>query len=158
MSSEMSSAVKMHVVQSPSIIPKSRGSVASSANSSSDAPIVFNSDVGKALPNSGETLPVLQASKPVASPVPVAPDTDKDKENHKQDVMAAVRNLEDIAQNTRRELKFSVDDDTEKLVIRVLDSESKKVIRQIPAEEVLERAKHEASNDDSKGQLIQLKV
>jgi uncharacterized FlaG/YvyC family protein len=39
--------------------------------------------------------------------------------------------------NTNTSLSFSIDDDTRSLVVKVIDSESQKVIRQIPPEEVL---------------------
>lgn len=45
--------------------------------------------------------------------------------------------LNDLIQNIRRELHFSIDDDTGRTIIKVIDSETDDVIRQIPPDEVL---------------------
>ncbi|KTS71042.1 flagellar protein FlaG [Pseudomonas oryzihabitans] len=44
-------------------------------------------------------------------------------------------------QEEHRNLDFSVDDSTGEMVVKVLDGESGKLIRQIPSEEVLKLAK-----------------
>jgi flagellar protein FlaG len=72
------------------------------------------------------------------------------------DVQQAVRNLTDYAAQTlRRDLRFSVDKDSGRTVIKVVDSETGKVIRQIPPDEVLSIAKHLA---DSSGMLLKAKA
>lgn len=48
--------------------------------------------------------------------------------------------LTDMLQSTRLKLRFNVDDETGRVVVQVLDSETDKVIRQIPPQEVLELA------------------
>ncbi|HAQ86656.1 MAG TPA: flagellin [Pseudomonas sp.] len=40
-------------------------------------------------------------------------------------------------QNIQRDLSFSVDDSTGDVVVRVIDGESGKIVRQIPSEEIL---------------------
>lgn len=65
-------------------------------------------------------------------PVP-APDSGQVKQ--------AVSRLNDFVQNLRRDLQFRVDQDSDRVVVTVLDSESGEVIRQIPSEEVLAVAK-----------------
>ncbi|MCG8323946.1 MAG: flagellar protein FlaG [Thiotrichales bacterium] len=45
-------------------------------------------------------------------------------------------------QNVRRELHFSVNKDSGRTIITVIDSETKEVIRQIPPEEVVALAEH----------------
>ena len=49
----------------------------------------------------------------------------------------AVRHLSDYVQTLRRDLQFSVDQDSGRSIVRVVDSETGELIRQIPAEEVL---------------------
>ena len=49
----------------------------------------------------------------------------------------AVDDLNAFVQDVRRELSFSVDHDSGQTVIKVIDSESNKVVRQIPPEEVV---------------------
>jgi flagellar protein FlaG len=40
-------------------------------------------------------------------------------------------------QNIQRDLSFSVDDSTGDVVVRVIDGDSGKIVRQIPSEEIL---------------------
>lgn len=61
---------------------------------------------------------------------------------------AAVNSMRDYAQNTQSELSFSIDKDTGRTVIKVLDKKSQEVIRQIPAEEVMALARHLAVAND----------
>jgi len=52
-------------------------------------------------------------------------------------------------------LEFSMDDETETVVVRVVDKQTNEVIRQIPSEEVLQIAK---ALDKLQGLLVQEKV
>tara|TARA_R110002167_G_scaffold65637_4_gene185749 strand:- start:3837 stop:4256 length:420 start_codon:yes stop_codon:yes gene_type:complete len=49
----------------------------------------------------------------------------------------AVSQLSEFVKNNSRQLNFSVDEGSNKQVVKVTDSESGKIIRQIPTEEVL---------------------
>lgn len=49
-----------------------------------------------------------------------------------------VKNLNEFVQVIQRKLQFSVDEDSGKTVVKVIDSETDQVIRQIPSEEILE--------------------
>ena len=51
--------------------------------------------------------------------------------------VAAVEELNDYAQKVGRSLQFSVDDASGKTVIKVMDSETGEVVRQIPPEKVV---------------------
>lgn len=57
------------------------------------------------------------------------------------EVKQAVSRLNEFVQNLRRDLQFRVDEDVDRVVVTVVDSESGEVIRQIPSEEVLAVAK-----------------
>lgn len=59
-----------------------------------------------------------------------------------EDVRQVVSNLNDYAQILNRDLQFSVDEDSGRTVIKVIDKETNNVIRQIPSEQVLELARH----------------
>jgi flagellar protein FlaG len=48
------------------------------------------------------------------------------------------QDLQKLVQNMHRELSFKVDDETEQMVIQVIDAESGEVVRQIPPERILE--------------------
>jgi flagellar protein FlaG len=59
----------------------------------------------------------------------------------------AVARLNDYVQVVRRELEFSVHDDSGMTVVKVLDRESGEVIRQIPSEEALQVVKKLRSDE-----------
>jgi flagellar protein FlaG len=48
-----------------------------------------------------------------------------------------VREMNQKVQNLRRNLQFSIDDQSGRTVIKVIDSETHEVLRQIPSEEIL---------------------
>lgn len=64
---------------------------------------------------------------------------------------AAVNSVRDYIKPINSDLQFSVNDDTDKVVVTVVDSETKEVIRQIPSEEMLAIAK---ALDNIKGLFI----
>ena len=53
----------------------------------------------------------------------------------------AAEELNSYVQNLQRDLHFSVDDDSGETIIRVVDSESQKLIRTIPSDEFLDMSK-----------------
>ena len=58
-----------------------------------------------------------------------------------EEVEEAVSKLNEYVQKTQRNLDFSLDEDSGKTVIRVYDSQSEQLVRQIPDEVALELAK-----------------
>lgn len=54
----------------------------------------------------------------------------------------AVSELNELAQSIRRELRFSLDDDSGRAVIEVYDANTEELIRQIPPEQVLNVLRH----------------
>lgn len=78
-----------------------------------------------------------------AKPVTQASQADKEKAAKPEDsnVDGALSKLKSKFQEDHRNLDFSVDDSTGEVVVKVLDGESGKLIRQIPSEEVLKLAK-----------------
>ena len=72
-----------------------------------------------------------------------------------------VSQLNAYIQNTQRDVDFSVDDATGRVVVKVIDSESEEVIRQIPSEEMLAISRHlieSLETEQPKGFLIELKA
>jgi len=65
-------------------------------------------------------------------------------------VESAVNQISDFVQSFQRDLLFSIDEDSDRLVVKVVDSETQEIIRQIPSEETLRIAK----NLDSPESLI----
>ena len=54
-----------------------------------------------------------------------------------EQIETAVAQLSEFVQTNNRQLNFSVDEGSNKQVVKVTDAESGKIIRQIPSEEVL---------------------
>ncbi|WP_417511941.1 flagellar protein FlaG [Methylophaga sp.] len=71
------------------------------------------------------------------------------------DLRDKVAQLNDYMQNMNRNLQFSVDDTSGDTVIKVIDSETEEVVRQIPSEEILE-ARHAA--EKYRGILLETKA
>jgi flagellar protein FlaG len=55
----------------------------------------------------------------------------------KRDLAELAKELSDLVQAVRRELQFSVDEDSGRTVIKVIDSQTGELVRQIPPEEVM---------------------
>ena len=53
----------------------------------------------------------------------------------------AVKQIQDVITKSANSLQFSIDEDLGVSIVKVVDTESKKVLRQIPSEEVLKIAK-----------------
>ncbi|WP_051222268.1 flagellar protein FlaG [Neptunomonas japonica] len=58
------------------------------------------------------------------------------------EVQVVVDKLNEFMQNDQRNLNFSIDKDTEDMVVKVMDTETQEVIRQFPSEETIKLAKH----------------
>jgi flagellar protein FlaG len=68
-----------------------------------------------------------------------------------EQVKQAVSDLNKSAQAKSQGLEFSVDDDSKRTIVKVIDQTTKEVLRQIPSPEALQIAK---SLDSAKGLLI----
>ena len=64
----------------------------------------------------------------------------QDVEPSQPELDYAVSKLNEYIQNSRRDLHFSVDKDSGRVIVKVIDSETREVIRQIPSEEVISLA------------------
>ena len=77
----------------------------------------------------------VRPTAPVSAPAPVQA-AGKDGKSEQQ-VKEAVQTVSEHVQSSQRTLQFSVDKASGSTVVRVIDSDSKEVIRQIPSEEML---------------------
>ncbi len=79
-----------------------------------------------------------------------------------KDLQKAVSDISAYAQNLQRDLQFRIDTDLGKMVVSVVDSTTKEVIRQIPSEDVLERARFleetASTEGGADGLLLQVRV
>ncbi|SDL94788.1 flagellar protein FlaG [Janthinobacterium sp. OK676] len=73
------------------------------------------------------------------------------KEPSREQLDKAVSDLNQSSQMKTQGLEFSVDEDSQRTVVKVIDQETKEVLRQIPSKEALALAK---TFDAAKGSLI----
>ncbi len=69
-----------------------------------------------------------------------------------EELESAVANVSDYVQTVQRDIQFTVDEDLHRTVVKVIDSESGEVIRQIPDDIFLELARR--LNDDGEFRLL----
>lgn len=74
----------------------------------------------------------------------------------------AVSHLKEYVQSLQRNMDFSVDDKTGRYVVRVVDSQTQELIRQIPSEEMLAISRNLADfleeAEQRRGFLVELKA
>lgn len=72
-----------------------------------------------------------------------------------KDLREAIDKIEKVVKPVAQDLKFSIDDETGKTVVKVIDTDTKEVIRQIPSEELMQIAR---ALDKLQGLLVKQKV
>ncbi len=92
-------------------------------------------------PPIGKLKPVADVSEgnPVATKGESLP---PDESNQSTKVEQAVNQINQYVQTLSRDLHFTVDEDSGRTVVKVLNTETKEIIRQIPSEELLQIARH----------------
>jgi len=118
----------------------SRGEVVANADITRQAQTVEN----------GNAVPVSQSFEEEVS-----------AENQKKELSQAVSDLNDFVQNIQRNVYFSVDDDTGRTIVRVVDRETDELIRQIPSEEVLNIARsleEQIASNKNDGLILQVQA
>ncbi|AWM90975.1 flagellar biosynthesis protein FlaG [Pseudomonas sp. 31-12] len=87
------------------------------------------------------------ADKPVEKPradalvvAPVKDEQKKDAVSEQDKLKMAVQEIEKFVQSVKRNLEFSIDEPSGKVIVKVIASDSGEVVRQIPNEEVLKLA------------------
>ena len=68
---------------------------------------------------------------------PKGADEAKKADSEKEPLNEVVTELNNLVRDLHRELQFSIDDQSGDTVIKVVDSETDEVVRQIPSEEVV---------------------
>lgn len=79
------------------------------------------------------------------------PSEQSDTQFSREQINQALEDVKQVLPNMARNLQFSVDEDSGRTVVKVVDTNTNEVIRQIPSEELLAIAK---SLSSSKGLLI----
>ena len=75
-----------------------------------------------------------------AAKVATVKDEPKDAVTEQDKLKMAVQEIEKFVQSVKRNLEFSIDEPSGKVIVRVIASDSGEVVRQIPNEEVLKLA------------------
>ena len=100
---------------------------------------------GKSVPQDG-TQPPQAATQAKANEEPV-----------EEQLVAAVSDISEFVQQVHRELQFSIDKESGRTVVRVVNADTDEIVRQIPAEEALKLARHLAEAGDT-GLLLRSKA
>ena len=111
--------------------------------------------------SSNSTEKVAEQRQTVAVEVTAVETHEVDVELSQEALEKVVSQLNAYIQNTQRDVDFSVDDATGRVVVKVIDSQSEEVIRQIPSEEMLAISRHlveSLETEQPKGFLIELKA
>lgn len=82
-----------------------------------------------------EAITVEQGSPATTTP------TQNIRQHSPEQVEDAVRQIEQFTQTVAQNLKFSIDEETGKTVVKIMDSQTNEVIRQIPSEEAINIAR-----------------
>ena len=85
------------------------------------------------------------------SPAGTDPDRAKQGAMDENGLEGTVSELNALAQRMRRELQFTIEKDSGEMIVKVIDTETDEVIRQIPPEAVLELRKR---LDDAAGVIF----
>jgi len=91
--------------------------------------------------------PSAQSTQPVAASKGSNSDN-ADNSDSPDKLKMAVQEIEKFVQSVKRNLEFSIDETSGKVIVKVIASESGEVIRQIPSAEAMKLAEslHNASN------------
>jgi flagellar protein FlaG len=94
---------------------------------------------------------------PAVTPAPQAQKSvgDTTAQPSTKEVHEAVKKIEQLIQPAARDLRFSVDEDTGITVVKLIDTETQTVLRQIPTPEVIEISK---ALDKLQGLLVKEKA
>lgn len=98
-----------------------------------------------------DTSPARPAAPRAATETDTVAPQQASKEPSRDQLNKAVSALNQSSQLKTQGLEFSIDEDSQRTVVKVIDQETKEVLRQIPTREALELAK---TFDSAKGSLI----
>lgn len=74
-------------------------------------------------------------------------DTSSTQEPSREELDKAVKDLQDHADSTQRGLRFSIDDTTHQVVVKIIATDSGEVVRQLPTEAALKLARYLKETD-----------
>ncbi len=123
---------------------------------------VVNSNNKQDLQNANPSVVTLKLQSQESAAAQAGPQisADAQSEMSKADAtLGAVKQAVDkgnsLFQEAKRNLQFEVDDATKEVVVKIVDSDSGEVVRQIPAEETLDFIKRMQELDGQHGSMLQ---
>lgn len=90
-----------------------------------------------AVPASVQKEPSSRLTGNPGEPAGKAPGMEAGDADEAHSIQDVVSGLNKMVQNLHRNLQFSVDDDSGETIIKVVDAETKELVRQIPSEEIV---------------------
>ena len=93
--------------------------------------------LNQSYPAVASQAPVTPQASPIPADVKIVTPVEQPK---RADLEQAVTDIRDFVQATQRNLDFSIDDSTGKVVVKVIATDSGEVIRQLPTEAALKLA------------------
>lgn len=84
--------------------------------------------------------PQVVSASSASSQAETSTSKDSDPEKKSQELEAAVKQMEKFFQSVHRNLEFSIDDKSGKVVVKVIATETGEVVRQLPSAEALKLA------------------
>jgi flagellar protein FlaG len=109
----------------------------------------LESTVARAVPAPGTDITGQSLS---AAPQPIAP---AQQPLGSEGLQQVVRQINDFLKSSASNVQFTVDSQSDKVVVRIVDSQTNQLIRQFPSEEMLAISQ---SIDQMTGLLLQLKA
>lgn len=140
MSSEISNVVKL----SPVTVVKAEKQTEPRVSSSKEA------DITDPLTVPGSSR--VSGSKETEAKAKVA--SEERSNASRMEVKKAIEEGNSLLQVVQRNLQFKLDDDTKELVVKVVDSESGEIVRQVPSDEMLAIIKRMKELQDTQGVII----
>lgn len=136
----------------PTPLPSQSDSQRSVANARSTAQA---GPAGGVLPSGSDR----QAAEKVPTS-PVKTDAVQQRQPDRETIERAMQEVKKAVDPMARNLQFSIDEDTGRTIVRIVDTSTKEVIRQIPSEEVLAIAKalDQTDGDTSSGVFLKQKA
>ncbi|MFZ6814671.1 flagellar protein FlaG [Undibacterium sp. Rencai35W] len=117
--------------------------ISSIGNSNANVAVVLNRQA-----SSDASISTAQAATPTITETAVS---QPNKSPSLADVTKAVQDINKSIQSSSQGVEFTVDNDDKRVVVKVVDQQTKQVLRQIPTEEAIEISK---SLDKLQGLLI----
>lgn len=139
----------------PNVLKLSPVTVVKTSDKQAQDQSSFDVQKGLGVSVSGEST--VQNKSPVQpfKPVDGSATNGKDAAVDSDAIKKAAEEGNSLLQATKRNLQFKVDDATEELIVKVVDSESGELVRQIPSQEMLDFVRRMQELDGQQGSVLQ---